>query len=368
MATTFLTQALERVQSIPRRLSFGGSDTAIGLSIGSSSIKLVELKKVDKQSWRLLHFGIVQLPEDVVVNREIVNPVAVVDSIRTLTNQIHLKSKNVCTALSGTSLIIKRMTIDVPNLKELQDQVFWEAEQYLPFDVSEVVMDYQMLSRDSDGKTDVLLVAVKKSVLDTYTGCIDDAGLKAKIVDVDFFALQNLFEANYPVNPGEAVALVDVGASALKIVVVDSGIPVYTKDTAIGGRNLTVEIQKYLNLSYADAETLKIGGAANGMPQEVSELMHVMAENLASEIKRALDFYNASSAGAPVAYVLLAGGSSKIPELTRVIEEQLALPTQIINPFNAISYDPSVFTPDYVAAIAPIAAVPIGLALRAGTK
>jgi type IV pilus assembly protein PilM len=368
MATTFLTQALESVQTLPRRLSFGGSDTAIGLSIGSSSIKLVELKKIDKHSWKLLHFGIAQLPEDVIVNREIVNPVAVVDSIKTLTNQIKLKSRNVCTSLSGTSLIIKRMNLEVPNLKELQDQVFWEAEQYLPFDVSEVVMDFQMLSRDSDNKTDVLLVAVKKSVLDSYTGCIEDSGLKPKIVDVDFFALQNLFEANYPVNPSEAVALVDIGASALKIVVVESGVPVYTKDTAIGGRNLTAEIQKYLNLSYADAETLKIGGSANGMPQEVSELMHVMAENLASEVKRALDFYSASSAGAPVAYALLAGGGAKIPDLSRVIEEQLGLPTQIINPFNAISYDPSVFTPEYVAAIAPIAAIPIGLALRAGSK
>ena len=355
------------IDSISAALPVGGGSTAVGLSIGSSAIKIVELKKTGK-TWKLLHFGIVQLPEDVIVNREIVNAISVTDNIKSLVNQIKLGNKFVTTALSGTSLIIKRMTIDVPDVKEMQEQVFWEAEQYLPFDVSEVVMDYQMLSRAKDNKTDVILVAVKKSVLDSYTTCIEDAGLKPKIVDVDFFALQNLYEANYPVNPSEAVAIVDIGASALKIVVVQGGVPVFTKDSAVGGRNLTAEIQRNLNLSYVDAETLKTGGSGESIPQEVSELMHVMADNFATEIKRALDFYNASSSGAPVSYVLLAGGSSKIQGLSKVIEDSIGLPAQLLNPFNSISYDPAVFTQDYLANIAPLAAVPIGLALRAGAK
>ncbi len=351
-----LMDLLESVMPPPR--------TAVGLSIGSSSIKLVELKREGK-AWKLIHFGIVQLPEDAIVNREIMNPIVVVDSIKTLTNQIKLKTKNVCTSLSGTSLIIKRMTLEVPNMRELQDQVFWEAEQYLPFDVSEVVMDFQVLSRKGH-ETDVLLIAVKKNVLESYMGCIEDSGLKAKIVDVDFFALQNLYEANYPTSPEDAVALVDIGASSLKLVVVSGGVPVFTKDSAMGGRNLTAEIQKHLNISYADAELLKVGGHNNGMPQEVSELMHIMGENFAMEIKRALDFYNASSSGAPVSQVLLAGGTSKMPGLIRIIEENVGLPTSLMNPFNGRSYDPEIFTQEYIAAIAPIASIPIGLALRAG--
>lgn len=345
----------------------GGGGTAVGLSIGTSSIKIVELKKAGK-SWKLLHFGIVQLPEDVIVNREIVNQIAVVESIKTLTNQLKLKNKNVCTSLSGTSLIIKRMTLEVPNLKDLQDQVFWEAEQYLPFDVSEVNMDFHMLSRGKDNNTDVVLVAVKKSVLESYILCVEDAGLKAKVVDVDFFALQNLLEANYPSNSAEAVAIVDIGASSMKMVVVHEGAPLFTKDSALGGKNLTAEIQKNLNLSYADAETLKMGGGGGPMPQEVMDLMAIMADNFATEIKRSLDFYSASTAGAPVAYILLSGGSARIPNLSRTVEETTGLPTQIVNPFNAISYDPAVFTQEYLTSIAPIAAVPIGLALRAGAK
>ncbi len=341
--------------------------TAVGLSIGTSSIKLVELKKTGK-TWKLLHFGIVQLPEDAIVNREIINQITVVDSIRTLVSQIKLKNKNVCTALSGTSLIVKRMAVEVTSKKELQDQVFWEAEQYLPFDVQEVVMDYDVVGETKDKKADVILVAVKGSVLESYIVCVEDAGLRAKLVDVDYFALQNLFEANYPVRSTEAVAIVDIGASSLKIVVVHNGIPVFTKDSSMGGKNLTAEIQKNLNLSYFDAETLKISGQGGAMPQEVNELIHIMCENFATEIKRAVDFYNASSVGAPVSYVLLAGGSSKLPNLPRIVEERVQLPTQIINPFNSITYDPSVFTAEYLNSIAPIAAIPMGLALRIGTK
>lgn len=359
---------LSNLSNIGDLISLGGGGNVVGLSIGTSSIKVVELKRTGK-TWRLLHFGIVQLSEDMIVNREIVNPIAVTESIKTLVSQIKLSSKSVCTALSGTSLIIRRMGLEVPNLKELQDQVFWEAEQYLPFDISEVVMDYQVLSRTKDFKTDVLFVAVKKSVLETYSSCIEDAGLKAKVIDTDFFALQNVFEMNYPTNPSEAVAIVDIGSSSMKIVVVNAGIPVFTKDSAIGGRNLTAEIQKNLKLSYVDAETLKLGGENGGTtPQEVSDLMHVMADNYSIEIKRAIDYYNASGTGAPVAYILLTGGSAKLPGLTKVIEDASNLPTQMMNPFNSISYDPNVFTQEYLVGIAPIAAIPIGLAIRAGER
>jgi type IV pilus assembly protein PilM len=353
-------------QGLSQGLAFGGSSTAVGLSIGSSSIKIAELQKKGK-TWKLLHFGVFQLPEDAIVNREIVNQVAVTESLRTLVSQIRLKNKNVCISLSGNALIIKRMQLEVPNLKELQEQVFWEAEQYLPFDVGDVVMDFHMLSR-MENTTDVLFVAVKNAFLDSYMSCVSDTGLKPKIVDTDFFALQNVFELNYPVNPSKSVALIDIGASSFKFVVVQSGIPVFQKDVAIGGRSLTTEIQRNLDLSYLDAETLKVSGQGSTMPQEVSDLMQVMADNLAIEAKKAIDFYNASSVGAPIEYILLAGGSAKIPNLSKTIEDATLLPTQNFNPFNAITCDPTIFTQEYLNAIAPIAVIPIGLALRAAAK
>jgi type IV pilus assembly protein PilM len=346
--------------------------TVVGLSVGSSSIKLVELKKTGK-TWKLLHFGIIQLPEDVIVNREIVNAIAVADSLKSLVAQIKLKNKYVCTALSGSSIVIKRMILELSKQNDVQDQIFWEAEQYLPFDIAEVIMDYQILSKSKDNKMDILLVGVKRSILESFMDCVLNGGLKPKIVDVEFFALQNVLEANYPTNSSEAVALVDIGATSLKFVVVYEGVPLFTKDSSIGGKNLTSEIQKHLGVSFLDAETLKTStgsdpGTPQEVPQEVVDLMQVTGESFATEIKRAIDFYNASSSGAPVAFVLLSGGSSKIPGLSKMIEDSIGLPTQLVNPFNSISYDPAVFTPEYIESIGPFAAIPIGLALRAGAR
>ncbi len=342
-----------------------GRKSAVGLSIGSSSIKLVELVKKGKV-WKLLHFGVVQLPEEVVVNREIVNPVALVECIKTLVNQMQLKNRQVCTSISGNSVIVKKLTLEGAELKDLQDQVFWEAEQYLPFDISEVTMDYHLVSHIPGGKTEVIFVAVKNAVLDSYLDCVSKAGLRPSVVDVDFFALQNLFEVNYPVQPSEAVALVDLGASSLKIVVVADGVPIFTKDTALGGRTLTEEIERTLSLPFGDAEALKIGDGGGGTPQEVTDLVTSMMENIAVEVKKSLDFYHASSSGPLISSVLLAGGGAQLSNLSKSIEELVGLPTQMINPFNAIAYSPDVFAPDYLNRIAAIAAVPIGLALRAG--
>jgi len=328
-------------------------------------VKLTELVKAGK-GWKLAHFSIAPLPDDTIVNREIVNQVALVDAIRKVFEGSKTKNKNVCLSLSGTSLIIKRLQLDVKNARELQDQIFWEAEQYIPFEISEVIMDYQVLSRSKDGRTDAILVAVKKSVLDSYISTVEQAGLKAKIVDVDFFAMQNAYELNYPARPTEAAAVVDLGAQAMKIAIVHNGVPVFTKDTAMGGRALTAEIQKHLNLSFADAEALKTSSTQGNLPQEVSDLMHVASENFGLEIKRAVDIYNAQAAGAPVTHVILGGGSAKIPGLSAVVEEATGLPCQVVNPFNAVSYDAGAWSAEYVQAIAPFAMVPVGLAMRAG--
>ncbi|MBC7387278.1 MAG: type IV pilus assembly protein PilM, partial [Cryobacterium sp.] len=317
-----------------------------------------------KNGWMLSRFGISILPEDTVVNREVFNPVAVANSVRQAISQAKITQKSVVTGMGGSSIILKRMTIEVQKKSELQDAVFWEAEQYLPFDPSEVTMDYHTISNGKDTTTDVLFVAAKLSVMDGFVAAIEDAGLKVKVVDTEYFALQNIFEANYDARPGEAVALVDIGASALKVMVLHEGVPVFTKESPVGGKNLTAEIQRQMNLGLADAEALKISQTRGAVPQEVSELTQVAVENFATEIRRALDFYNASSSGAPVSYVMLTGGSSQIPELSKGVEERVGLPTQILNPFARISYDEKVFTQEMIANIAPLVSIPLGYAMR----
>lgn len=345
-------------------LAFGAKPT-VGVCIGAASVKIAEVKKVGK-TWKLVRFGIAALPEDAVVNREVFNPVAVTGAVQAALNQARISQKNVVIGMGGSSIILKRMTVEVQKASELQDAVFWEAEQYLPFDPSEVSMDFHTISRGKDAKTDVLFVAAKLSVMDGFVGAVEGAGLKAKVVDTEYFALQNVFEANYDARPGEAVAIVDIGSSALKVMVLHDGVPVFTKESPVGGKNLTAEIQRQMNLSAADAEALKIGQGRGAVPQEIAELTQVSVENFATEIRRALDFYNASSSGAPVSYVLVTGGSSRIPELSKGIEERVGLPTQLLNPFARIAYDEKTFTPEMIASIAPIVSVPLGYAIRGG--
>jgi type IV pilus assembly protein PilM len=363
--TAQLISQVAIVSSLADILAFGVKPT-VGVCVGAAAVKVAEVKKSGK-SWSLVRFGLTTLPEDAVVNREVFNPAAVTAAIQEAISLSKISQKYIVTGMGGSSIILKRMTVEVQRMSELQDAVFWEAEQYLPFDPSEVSMDYHMISRGKDNKTDVLFVAAKLSVMDGFTAAVEAAGLKVKVVDTEYFALQNIFESNYDSNPGEAVALVDIGASTLKVLVVHDGVPVFTKESPMGGKNLTAEIQRQMNLSAADAEALKIGQSQGAVPQEVAELTQVAIENFATEIRRALDFYNASSSGAPVSYVLVTGGSSQLPELTKGIEERVGLPVQILNPFARISYDEKVFTPELIASIAPVISIPLGYAIR-GSK
>ena len=346
----------------------GKAKSLIGMSIGTSSIKLVELKKTGADDWQLVHFATAQLPEETIVNREIVNPLAVVENIKTLDNELGLQERNVAISISGTSVIIKRLTVEVEKKTELEGQVFWEAEQYLPFDINEVYMDYSVLSPQSTGSVDVILVAAKQDVLDSYMGCVQDAGFVPKIVDVDFFALQHVFEANYQTPASQSSCLVDIGAASLKLLIVHDGIPVFTKESLMGGNNLTNEIQKHLDLSFADAESLKVSAQGVGTPQEVQELVGIMNENVAAEVKRGIDFYNASSSGAPVGGIYLTGGSAKLPNLVNFVANATGIQCQILNPFNVVSYDPEKLTDAEAVEIAPMAALALGLSIRAGAE
>jgi type IV pilus assembly protein PilM len=346
--------------------SLGGPSIPLGLSIGSSSVKLMELRKISKK-WKMLQYGASVLSQDTIVNREIINPVEVKEAIRNLSRELKIESKPVCTGLSGPSVMVKRMSVEVKNLKELEDTVFWEAEQYLPFDPNDVVMDFHSLSKGKDHQIDVILVAAKSLSLDETMKCIEDAGLKPKIVDLELFALQNVFEVNYPDFQNATVVLVDIGSDSTKILISENGVPLFTKESNMGGDFLTEQIQKHLGISRTDAETLKTSSGKTSLPQEVSELMAVANENIAQEIKRTLDFYNASSSGGPLQVILLPGGGARLPDLTRVIEEKTNLPTQLLNPFQNVSYDDKQFTPDFIEAMAPQMVIPMGLAMRAGS-
>lgn len=344
----------------------------IGLDIGSSSVKVCQLKE-SRRSYQLQCFGIIPLPPEAIVDGSIMNQSAVVDAVRELIASQKIKVRDVAVSVSGHSVILRKINLPVMTREELDESIQWEAEQYIPFDINDVNIDVSILNDHNDqGQMDVLLVAAKKDMINDYINVVREAGLMAHVVDVDSFAVQNAFEINYNLPVGETVALINVGASVVNINVVHSGISAFTRDIAQGGNQYTDEIQKQLNVSYDEAEALKIGGGGGDqdsvVPQEVERVMQQVSETIANDVQRSLDFYAATSADASITRIYLSGGCAKVPALSRAVEAKTGVPVESVDPFRNIDIAARGLDPNFLRMQAPVAAVSVGLALRSGDE
>jgi type IV pilus assembly protein PilM len=347
---------------------------AVGLDIGSSSVKMILLKEQRRRGqlgYALHSFGMKPLPPEAIVDGALMNATAIVQAIQELMAELKVKQKEVAIGVSGHSVIIKKISMPRMTQEELEESIQWEAEQYIPFDVKDVNIDTQILNSDANdatGQMDVLLVAAKKDMINDYTTVVSEAGLHPVVVDVDAFAVQNMFDANYQSPPSETVVLINAGASVVNINIVTNGTTTFTRDVTIGGNQFTEEIQKQLNVSYEEAEALKCGGGRGDadavVPQEVERVIAGVAEQVAGEIQRSLDFYAGTAADANFTKVYLSGGTAKIPALFKTIEARVGVPVEILNPFKSIEIDNRKFDPAFVMDVAPMAAVAMGLALR----
>jgi len=349
------------------------SKLAVGLDIGSSSVKLIQLKE-KKGGYALQAFGVAKLPPETIVDGALMNSGAVVQAIQELLAEHKVKAREAAIGVRGHSVIIKKISLPRMSQDELDESIQWEAEQYIPFDVKDVNIDTQILTPDGDaaGQMDVLLVAAKKDMINDYTSVCAEAGLQAAVVDVDAFAVQNAFEASYELQPGETVVLINVGASVTNINILAGGTTTFTRDVTMGGSAFTEEIQKQLNISAEEAEALKVGGQGETdavVPQEVERVIQQVAEQLAGEVQRSLDFYAATAADNRIARVYLSGGTARIPALFKILEQRTGVPVEVLNPFKAIEVDDRKFDPMLITHSAASAAVAVGLALRrAGDK
>ncbi len=349
---------------------FTGAKNIIGLDIGSSSIKAIVLKPT-KRGYKLLKFGIKPLPPEAIVDGAIMNASAVSDTIRDLVGELKLKDKDVCTCVSGHSVIIKKITLPFMSQEQLTESIKFEAEQYVPFDINDVNLDFQILSKEPDaqGNMDVVLVAAKKDLITDYQNVIAEAGLTAAIIDIGAFAIENMYEANYEINQGEIVALVNIGAAITTLNIVKSGASVFTRDVASGGNILTEEIQKQLNVSYEEAEALKIGKRAGEetdevIPQEVSNIINGVVDQIVGDVQKSIDFFLATAADQAISKIYLSGGSCKIPGLARALQERVNIPVELINPFNSVEFSEKEYKAEYLADVGPQAAIAVGLATR----
>lgn len=349
---------------------FSRSRPCIGLDIGSSHVKLMELEH-DARSGkhRLLSFGMTRLPPEAIVDGAVMNTNVIVDAIRELLQKHRVKTRNAAVSISGNAVIIKRINLPVMTIDELEESIQWEAEQYIPFDINDVNIDVQILEGASEdpNQMEVLLVAARKELVNEYQSLLSQAGLKPVIVDVDAFAVSNMFELSYEV-PQETIALINIGASNVNIHILRRGISAFTRDVGIGGRQFTEEIQRALNISYEEAEAMKVGGdehdAAAVVPEEIERVLSSVGDSLAMEIQRSLDFYRSTSSDSGISRIYLSGGAARTPGLTRAIERTTSLPVEVIDPFRKIQIDERMYNSAFLNDVGPQAAVVVGLALR----
>jgi len=346
---------------------FGKSKAVVGLDIGSSAVKAVELKPAGK-GFKVTAFAIEPVPPDSIVDGAIIDGTAVADAIRRLFENKAFKTKDVAASLSGNAVIVKKISLPVMTEAELAESIYWEAEQYIPFDIQDVNLDYQILDAgrgpDSKGTMDVLLVAAKKEKIADYLGVITQAGRTAVVVDVDAFALQNAYETNYGLEPQSVIVLLNAGASAININILAGEQSVFTRDISSGGNAYTEAVQKELNLPFESAELLKKGESVEGVTfDEVKPVLHAMTENVLLEIQKTFDFFKATASSDRIDRIILSGGASRVDGFAQALEERFGAPVETFDPFRKIAFEATKLGITDPASIAT-AAVAVGLALR----
>jgi type IV pilus assembly protein PilM len=339
----------------------------VGLDIGSSAVKAVELKPAGK-AYKVTAFGSEPIPPDSIVDGAIIDGGAVADAIRRLFDGRNIKTREVAASLSGNAVIVKKISLPMMTAAELSESIYWEAEQYIPFDIQDVNLDYQILDTGGGpggkGTMDVLLVAAKKEKIADYTGVIAQAGRTAVIVDVDAFALQNAFEVNYGNQPGAVVVLLNAGASATNINIIVGDQSVFTRDVSIGGNAYTEALQKELNLPFEQADQLKRGQAVNGTTfEDAKPVLRAVTENVMLEIQKTFDFFKATAASDRIDRIVVSGGASRAESFTEMLTERFGAPVEPFDPFKRVAIDGKKFQVE-MADVAPTVAVAVGLALR----
>ena len=347
---------------------FGKSKSVVGLDIGSSAVKAVELKPAGK-GFRVAAYGEEPVPPDAIVDGAIIDAGAVAEAIRQVFERNKaFKGKDVCASLSGNAVIVKKITLPVMTESELDESIYWEAEQYIPFDIQDVNLDYQILDAgtgpDSRGSMEVLLVAAKKEKIGDYTGVIAQAGRTPVIVDVDAFALQNAFDVNYGLDPGQVTVLLNAGASAININILQGEQSMFTRDISIGGNAYTEAVQKELDLPHELAEQLKKGIPVDGASfEEAQPVLRAVTENVLLEVQKTFDFFKATASSDRIDRIMLSGGASRVDGFRDMLHERFNAPVEEFDPFRTIVWDPKKLGREAVEH-ASTAAVAVGLALR----
>ncbi len=344
---------------------WGKRKNVIGLDIGSSSVKLVELKE-GRNGFKLQNLAISPLPPEAIVDGTVMDSVTIIDTIRDLVTAV-TKTKDVVTSVSGHSVIVKKITLPFMTESELEESIQWEAERHIPFDINDVNIDFQIVGYGSENPDlmDVILVAAKKDMINDYVSVIMEAGLNPVLVDVDSFAVENMLAINYDIDKEDTVAIANIGATVTNINILKNNISAFTRDVFKGGNQITEEIQRQLHIDYEEAEKIKVGKQVDGATQSVVQnVLKTASESLAIEIGNTLEFFQSTSTYQKISKLFLSGGGAKIREFDIILQQQIGIPVEMSNPFKRIEYSEKNFDVEYLREIGPVMAVGVGLASR----
>jgi len=338
----------------------------VGLDIGSSSVKAVELKKKGS-TYELVNLGMELLGQDTVVDGAIMDALSVSSAIENIFRQNKIKTKNVATSVSGHSVIVKRITVNAASDEELYNAIPYEAQQHIPFDMADVNLSYQPLGPAAGGTgMDVMLVAVKREKILNHTNVLSQAGKTPMVVDYDGFAVFNALEANYDIPMDQMTAILNIGASIMNIVIGRGGTtPLFTRDVSVGGNQYTDTLQKELDLSFDDAEKFKRGEEVpNVTSEQRTPHLRSVSEILLLEIQKTFDFFRQTTSTENIQHILVSGGTARIEGLVDQLKEEFNIPVDVVNPFQKLIVDPKKFEQGYIEDLAPRMSVAVGLALR----
>ncbi len=372
---------------------FGKARDIVALDLGTHSVKMMKLGR-GKKAWqmftsrgfrhrivqhsqespaRLVNVGIARLPAGSVVEGQIEKPQVIVETIRNLAEHIGIDAKNqpLALALSGYEVMIKRVTLPIMTEEQLDERMADELGEYVPYPISEVNIDYEILgmAKDKSSHMDVMLVAAKREVVNEYVRIIQDSGFEPALIDVDFFALSNAFELTYGVYPDTSFALIDMGASKTSLAIINQGVLTFTQTLPMGGDQVNERIRAELADVDIDPEVIKLGGARERVDDHrLASIVAEVAKSWSGNIHRAVDLYYKNYTDDPLNKIYLCGGVARMPGLAGYMRRELQVPIEIFNPLSDVIFDRKEFNPDYLDDIGPEMAVCMGLGLREATK
>jgi type IV pilus assembly protein PilM len=338
----------------------------VGVDIGASSVKVVQLKEGRGKRLEVIRQGYAELPPQTIIDNHVMNASNVTEALLRIYSDAKITQKEVAVGVYGQSVIVRKITVPMMSNDELEEQIGWEAEQHIPFDIKVMSIDYEVLRRRPEaGQMDLLLVAAKRDEINDYAAILKDAKLKPVVVDINAFTIQNVFENQYGLPPDSTVALLNVGAAVSSLNIVSQGVSSFTREITNAGNQITDEIQKQCNVPSEQAEAYKRGGGSTEVvPQEVHAIIQTACDGLAGEIQRSLDFYLATSGEQEINRIVVSGGSAYLAPLCKSIEKRARVPVQLFDPFQNLTVDAKFVNEAALRARAAQFVVALGLALR----